>query len=326
MKILITGGAGYIGSHVALAFLDSGYDVVVLDNFSTGVEKAIPEGADFIKGDCEDKPLLRELFKTHKIDGIIHMAGSIIVPESVENPLKYYQNNTMATVALLEESAKAGIDKFVFSSTAAVYGYNPLVMMKEEYATDPQSPYAWSKLFSEMIIEDASKAYGINYVILRYFNVAGCDPQMRTGQHSKNATHLIKVTIDAALSGKKSLTINGGDYDTKDGTPVRDFIHVTDLAAAHVSGFKYMESGKGHKVFNCGYGVGYSVKDVIQAVEKISGQPIDMVIGPRRPGDPIALLADSTLLKKETGWTPNHNSLDTIIQTALDWELRKKAS
>lgn len=325
MSILVTGGAGYIGSHVALAFLDSGYDVLVLDNLSTGIVAAVPDKAYFIEGDCGDRVLLQNTFKNHKIDGIIHMAGSIIVPESVENPLKYYLNNTFVTAILLEETIKAGLDRILFSSTAAVYGFNPLITMKEEYTPAPQSPYAWSKLFSEQIIQDTSKAHGINYVILRYFNVAGCDPQMRTGQHSPNATHLIKVAIDAALAEKKTITINGTDYNTADGTPMRDFIHVSDLAKAHVSAFEYMRKGKGKKIFNCGYGTGYSVKEVIRTVEEISGNKIETVAGARRPGDPIALFADSGLLQKETNWQPEYNSLHTIIKTALEWELRKKA-
>ena len=326
MKIMITGGAGYIGTHTALAFLEDGFNVLILDNLSTGNKATIPENAIFYKGDCADRNLLREIFLSHKVDGIIHMAGSTVVPESVEDPLKYYINNTFSTAILLEEAVRAGIDKFVFSSTAAIYGNNPLIMMKEEYDPNPGSPYASSKLVAENIIRDVSTAHGLNYIILRYFNVAGADPLMRTGQSSKNATHLIKVAMETALGLRGSLKIHGTDYDTKDGTCVRDYIHVSDLAKAHVSAFRYMIAGKGRRIFNCGYGVGYSVRDIIKAIIRISGTTIKVEEGPRRKGDPIALIADSGPLQKETGWKPEHNNIDTIIGTALSWERRMNSS
>lgn len=320
MAVLITGGAGYIGSHVVYEFLDNGHDVVVVDNLSTGLKSLLPNDVPFYEGDVQNSDMMDRIFSSHHIDAALHFAGSIIVPESIENPLKYYQNNTTASLGLLQSCVKHKVKNFIFSSTAAIYGNNSLQLMKEEYAPDPGSPYATSKLMTEMMIRDTASAHGLNYAILRYFNVAGADPEGRTGYAKKNATHLIKVACEAAVGIRPYIDIFGTDYDTPDGTCLRDFIHVSDLANAHLKIYKHMTLQRVNKIYNCGYGKSFSVLDVIEVVERIAGVSIKRENKNRRAGDPVALIADSSLLKTETGWEPSYDSLDIIIKTALEWE------
>lgn len=323
MAILITGGAGYIGSHVVYEFLDKRYDVVVVDNLSTGVRSLLPNDLSFYEGDVGNQDLMDRVFFDHDIDTVLHFAGSIIVPESVENPLKYYQNNTCVSLSLLQSCVKFKVRNFIFSSTASVYGNNPLQLMKEEYSPQPENPYAASKLMTEMMIKDTANAHGLNFAILRYFNVAGADPKGRTGQVKENATHLIKVACETALGMRSSMNIYGTDYDTPDGTCVRDYIHVSDLANAHLCVYEHMKKQPVNKIYNCGYGKGYSVLDVIKVVEQSSGITLNKLPVSRRAGDPVALVADSTLLTVETGWKPIYDNLDIIVQTALGWEKTK---
>lgn len=320
MAVLITGGAGYIGSHVVYEFLDNGHDVVVIDNLSTGVRSLLPQDIPFYQGNVGDQTLLDTIFASHKIDTVLHFAGSIIVPEFVENPLKYYQNNTAVSLNLLQSCIKHRIKNFIFSSTASIYGNNPLRIMKEDFPPQPENPYASSKLMTEMMIKDTAKAHGLNFTILRYFNVAGADPKGRTGQVKENATHLIKVACETALGHRPAIKIYGTDYDTPDGTCIRDYIHVSDLANAHLRAYEHMTRTTVNKIFNCGYGQGFSVLDVLNAVETVSGTPVKKEPTDRRAGDPVALIANSTLLQTQTGWAPAYNDLDLIIKTALDWE------
>jgi UDP-glucose 4-epimerase len=320
MAILITGAAGYIGSHTAYSFIDSGKEIVIIDRLSSGERPHFPENIPFYHGDFTDDALMETVFTKHDIDTVIHFAGSVIVPESVVNPLKYYQDNTLATQKLLTMCVQHNVKNFIFSSTAAVYGTNPLQLMKEEYPLNPENPYAASKLACEWIIKDVSKAHGMNYVILRYFNVAGADPKGRIGQTTKNATLLIKVACEVATGKRPVLKVFGTDYDTKDGSCIRDFIHVSDVADAHVKVYDYMQSGNGRRIFNCGNGDGYSVLEIIEAIERISGKKLNVEYCPRREGDPVALTADSTKLQLETGWKPQYTNLDDIIGSALAWE------
>ncbi len=320
MAILITGGAGYIGSHVVYEFLDNGHDVIVVDNLSTGIRALLPNNILFYEGDVGNSELMDKVFSSHEIHTVLHFAGSIIVPESVENPLKYYQNNTCVSLSLLQSCVKHKVKNFIFSSTASIYGNNPMQLMKESYSPQPENPYASSKLMTEMMIKDISFAHNINFAILRYFNVAGADAQGRTGQVKENATHLIKVACEAAIGLRPSMNIYGTDYDTPDGTCIRDYIHVSDLANAHLRVYEHMTRQIVNKIYNCGYGQGFSVLDVIKAVEKISGSMIEKTMAKRRAGDPVALIADSGLLRSETGWTPLYNDLGVIVKTALEWE------
>lgn len=320
MAVLVTGGAGYIGSHVVYEFLGNGHDVVVVDDLSTGVRALLPNNIPFYEGNVGNSDVMDMVFSSHKIDTVLHFAGSIIVPESVENPLKYYQNNTCVSSSLLQSCIKYKVQNFIFSSTASVYGNNPLQLMKEEYAPQPENPYASSKLMTEMMIRDTAFAHGLNFAILRYFNVAGADHQGRTGQVKENATHLIKVACEAAIGLRSGMNVYGADYDTPDGTCIRDYIHVSDLANAHLCVYERMINHAVNKVYNCGYGQGFSVLDVIETVEKVSGVKIEKKMAERRAGDPIALIADSSLLKAETGWIPRYNKLDVIVKTALEWE------
>ena len=326
MTILVTGGAGYIGAQTAWALLDAGHDVVIADNLATGDRRNIPPGAKFEQGGLEDAAFLDRLFKMYAFDAVVHIAGATIVSESVTNPLKYYFVNTEITRRLLEVCVNHKVWNFIFSSTAAVYGSNPLQLMKEEYAPAPEAPYGASKLMAERIIADCAAAYDLNYVILRYFNVAGADLDLRAGPYAQGATHLIKVVCEVAAGRRASMAVYGTDYDTPDGSCIRDFIHVCDIAAAHVSALDYMRAGKGRRIFNCGYGSGYSVLETIAAAERISGRALNIVREPRRAGDIVALTADSTLLRTETGWTPRHNSLEEIIASGLAWEEKLKSS
>lgn len=326
MSILITGGAGYIGSHAVYEFSDNGHDVIVVDNLSTGVRTLLPENIPFYEGDAGDQNLMGRVFSDHDIDAVLHFAGSIIVPESVENPLKYYQNNTCVSLNLLQSCIKHGVKNFIFSSTASVYGNNSLQLMKEEYPPQPENPYATSKLMTEMMIRDASAAHGLNFAILRYFNVAGADPKGRTGQVKENATHLIKVACETALGLRPGMNVYGTDYDTPDGTCIRDYIHVSDLANAHLRVYEHMKKQPANKIYNCGYGQGYSVLEVIEAVETESKSVIKKTMTDRRAGDPVALIADSSLLRKDTGWKEKCNDLHLIIRSALAWEKNRLQS
>ncbi len=319
MTILITGGAGYIGSHVVYEFLDTGHDIVVVDDLSTGNRDLLPDDITFYKGNVGDADFMDDVFSKHKIDTVIHFAGSIIVSESVENPLKYYQNNTVNSLNLINSCLKNKIKNFIFSSTASLYGSHHLGMISEDSVPQTENPYATSKLMTEMMLQDASKAHGLNYIILRYFNVAGADAKGRTGQITKIATHLIKVACHTAIGLRPNLQIFGTDYATHDGTCIRDYIHVTDLANAHLKAYEAMGTHK-NKIYNCGYGRGFSVKEVIANVEKVIGNPLPKIISDRRQGDPLSLIANPNRLKQDTGWTPVHDNLDKIITSALAWE------
>ena len=322
MAILITGGAGYIGSHMVLAALDRGRDVVVLDNLSTGIRALVAEKAQFQLGNAGDPALLAELFQRHAITAVIHFAGSIVVPESVANPLYYYQNNTAVSRTLIQACVQAGVKHFIFSSTAAVYGipaHNPVT---EKTDTAPINPYGRSKLMTEWMLEDTARAHDFRYVALRYFNVAGADPGGRSGQSTPNATHLIKRACQAALGRVPALDIFGTDFPTPDGTGVRDYIHVSDLVAAHALALAHLEQGGASTLFNCGYGHGFSVRDVIDTVSKVVGRKVPTREGPRRAGDPPALVADSSQLQAQFGWRPNYDDLEQIVSTAYAWEAR----
>lgn len=320
MAVLVTGGAGYIGSHMVWALLDAGEDVVVLDRLSTGFEWAVAPEAGLVVGDIGDPELVGSLIETHGVDAIIHFAGSIVVPESVADPLGYYANNTCKTRTLIEAAVRGGVKHFIFSSTAAVYGAAGLEPVREDAALVPESPYGTSKLMSELMLRDAAAAHGFTYTALRYFNVAGADPRGRTGQSTPGATHLIKVASETALGKRPSLTVFGDDYPTPDGTCVRDYIHVSDLAAAHLLALKRLRDGGGNLVANCGYNHGYSVLEVIDSVRRVFGDDFSVEMGPRRPGDAAAVVANSALARSELGWKPEHDDLDRIVGHALAWE------
>ncbi len=320
MSILVTGGAGYIGSHMVLALCDAGHDVVVLDNLSTGMAWAVAPQAWLIEGDIGDEDLTLKTIAEHNVDAIIHFAGSIIVPESVSDPLGYYLNNTVKSRALIHSAVKAGVAHFIFSSTAAVYGNPKTVPVREDDELLPVSPYGTSKLMTELMLRDASLAHDLSYVALRYFNVAGADPKGRTGQSTPRATHLIKVACETALGKRDHLEVFGRDYETRDGTCLRDYIHVSDLVQAHVDALSYLRSGAGSQVFNCGYGKGYSVLDVIGAVERAAGLRLDVRDAPRRPGDPAEIVANADRARAVLEWQPRHDDLDFIVASALAWE------
>ena len=320
MTVLVTGGAGYIGSHMVYALTDRGEDVVVLDNLSTGFEWAISPKAKLVVGDIGDMELAGKVIRDHKVDAIINFAGSIIVPESVENPLKYYHNNTSNTRNLMEAAVKGGVPHFIFSSSAAVYGIPESNPAFEDARLDPINPYGRSKLMTEWMLEDVSAAHEMNYVALRYFNVAGADPKGRTGQSTPNATHLIKVAAQTALGQREKMEVFGTDYDTPDGTCIRDYIHVTDLIAAHLDALDFLRGGGESSVFNCGYGRGFSVLEVVDAVRKAAGHDFKVVMSPRRAGDPPALVAGAEKIRKTLGWSPEHDDLDEIVSAAYAWE------
>ncbi|PWE57715.1 UDP-glucose 4-epimerase GalE [Metarhizobium album] len=321
MAVLVTGGAGYIGSHMVWALLDAGEDVVVLDRLSTGFRWAVAPEARFYMGDAGDETLLQQVFAENDIDAIIHFAGSVVVPESIVHPLEYYENNTSKTRMLLAAAVKAGIPHFVFSSTAAVYGtQESAVPVRESVTPRPESPYGVSKLMSEMMLRDTAQAHAFSYVALRYFNVAGADPKGRAGQSTVGATHLIKVACEAALGRRASIDVYGTDYNTPDGTGVRDYIHVSDLVEAHLRALAYLRQGGVSLTANCGYGQGYSVLQVLQAVMRVHGGRFGVRYAPRRAGDPASIVADPSLAREALGWVPSHDDLDGIVRNALDWE------
>ena len=320
MTVLVTGGAGYIGSHMVWRLLDAGENVVVLDRLSTGFEWAVPPEANLVVGDIGDGEFVEALLKERGVDAVIHFAGSIIVPESVSDPLGYYLNNTVKSRALLEACVNCGVKHFIFSSTAAVYGTPKAVPVSEDADLHPESPYGTSKLMTELMLRDASAAHGFNYAVLRYFNVAGADPKGRTGQSTKNATHLIKVATQAALGKREGLDVFGTDYPTPDGTCIRDYIHVSDLAEAHYLALEHLRSGSGNLTANCGYGRGYSVLEVIDAVKSVSGVDFPVRQSGRRPGDPSTIVADPALISERLSWSPQHDDLSKIVGHALAWE------
>jgi UDP-glucose 4-epimerase len=320
-KILVTGGAGYIGSHTTLALNEAGYEVVVYDNLSTGRAEAVLPPARLVVGDLADTGRLDALMREEGFSAVLHFAGSIVVPESVENPLKYYMNNTNNTTELIRLAVKNAIPRFIFSSTAAVYGMPDTPAVTEESPTNPINPYGRTKLMSEWVIQDTAFAHpGFTFVILRYFNVAGADPQGRIGQCTPNATHLIKVASQAALGRREALHIFGTDYDTPDGTCIRDYIHVADLAAAHVLSLGHLEAGNPSGVFNCGYGHGYSVREIAASVKRVSNVDFPVIESGRRAGDPPALISDPSRIRATMRWVPRHDDIDAIALSAYAWE------
>ena len=322
MTILVTGGAGYIGSHMVHELTDAGESVVVLDNLSTGFRFLIPANTPFATGNTGDRALAADIIRAHRVDAIVHFAASIVVPDSIRDPLGYYRNNTMNTTSLLDAAVAGGVKHFIFSSTAAVYGNPERVPVREDAPTLPISPYGMSKLMSEIVLHDSARAHDLRFVALRYFNVAGADPKGRTGQATPQATHLIKVASEVALGRRPKLDVYGSDYPTPDGTCVRDYIHVSDLVRAHSAALAYLRSGGNSATFNCGYGKGASVLEVIAAVRRASGRDFAVETAGRRPGDPAALVADVSRIKTTLDWRPQFNDLDTIVSHALSWERR----
>ncbi len=325
MSVLVTGGAGYIGSHMVLALLDAGEDVVVIDNLSTGYRWAVAPGAKLIVADIADTATVEDAIQERAVDAIIHFAGSIVVPDSVADPLGYYLNNTVKSRALIATAVACGVKNLIFSSTAAVYGNPAQNPVTETAALAPVSPYGSSKLMTEMMLADTAIAHDFRYVALRYFNVAGADPRGRSGQSTPRATHLIKVACETALGKRRELQIFGTDYPTNDGTCVRDYIHVTDLASAHSAALAYLREGGKSDIFNCGYSKGYSVKEVVDAVKRVSGVDIRAMPAPRRDGDPAAIVAASDKIRQVLGWKPEHDDLDRIVAQALAWERKVDA-
>jgi UDP-glucose 4-epimerase len=325
MTILVTGGAGYIGSHMVHALVDAGERVVILDNLSTGFGWAAPKSATLVVGETGDQPLVSDLIARHGVEAIIHFAASIIVPDSVADPLGYYRNNTANSRSLIECAVKGGVQRFIFSSTAAVYGNPDKVPVGEDDPLKPMSPYGSSKLMTEIMLRDAGAAHGLSYVILRYFNVAGADPAMRTGQSTKGATHLIKVAVEAALGLRPKMLVFGTDYPTPDGTCIRDYIHVGDLVRAHSDALAYLRGGGASTTLNCGYGKGFSVLDVIDTVKRLSGSDFAVEMTARRAGDPTRIIAGSERIRAVLGWRPQLDDLATIARHALEWERRLAA-
>jgi UDP-glucose 4-epimerase len=320
--ILVTGGAGYIGSHVVLALKDAGRKVVVLDDLSTGRRGAVPQDVPLVEGCVGDRDVVASTIERHEVGAVLHFAGSIVVPESVEKPLAYYRNNTINAQALLETCLERGVDQFIFSSTAAVYGAPERQPIAEDTPLAPINPYGWSKRMFEQILSDSAKAHGLRYVALRYFNVAGADPAGRTGQCSPVATHLIKIASQVAVGSRPEIAVFGNDYPTADGTCIRDYVHVTDLADAHVRALDHLEGGGTSRVFNIGYGRGRSILEVLKAFEDVLGKPLPMRFASRRAGDPPELVAAGDRLRAELGWVPMHDDLRGIVETAVAWERR----
>ncbi len=320
--VLITGGAGYIGSHAVYAFLDAGAEVVVLDDLSTGVRANLPRTAAFYRGCISDRDLVTRIVREHRVEGVLHFAGSIVVPESVTDPAKYYRNNTSRGLELIDTLIANGVRRVVFSSTAAVYGVPERVPIPETARLEPINPYGWSKLFFEQQLKDLGAAHGLAWAVLRYFNVAGADPKGRTGQSTPQATHLVKIASQAATGQRDGMSVYGTDYPTRDGTCVRDFIHVADLAEAHVAAYELLQGGERSCMFNCGNGRGYSVREVIAAVETAAGRPLRVTFDARRPGDPPELIADPGRLFARVAWRPRYG-LAEMVETALEWERRQ---
>ena len=321
LPVLVTGGAGYIGSHAVLALTDAGWPVTVIDNLTTGFRWAVPEDVPFYQGDIADPALLARICSEQGIRAVMHFAGSIIVPESVENPLKYYENNTAKSRALIAAAVAAGVPHMIFSSTAATYGIPAVSPVREDSPKLPINPYGMSKLMTEIMLGDVAKAHPLNFCALRYFNVAGADPRARSGQSTAGATHLIKVAVEAALGKRSHVGVFGTDYATPDGTGVRDYIHVSDLAAAHVLALEALISAPTESLtMNCGYGRGFSVLEVLDAVDRVTNLKIERRLGPRRAGDPDSLISDNALIKRTLPWEPKYADLDVIVGHALAWE------
>ena len=320
MTVLVTGGAGFIGSHMVHELVDAGEDVVVLDSLTTGFRWAVADKAKLVVGDAGDQGLVRALIRKHAIQSIIHFAGSIVVPESVVDPLGYYHNNTVKSRSLIEAAVLGGVKHFIFSSTAAVYGNPEVVPVSEDARLQPLSPYGTSKLMTELMLADTARAHDLRYVALRYFNVAGADPRGRTGQSTPRATHLIKVACESATGKRTGMEVFGTDYATRDGTCIRDYIHVTDLARAHSAALDYLRRGGTSEVLNCGYGRGFTVLEVIAAVKKASGVDFGVKMSPRRPGDAEQIIAKAERIRETLGWQPRLENLDTIVTQALAWE------
>src|SRR4051812_1096717 len=320
MTVLVTGGAGYIGSHTGLALAGAGEGVVVIDDLSTGFSAYLPQGGPLVICDAGDENLLEGVIAQHNIESIIHFAGSVVVPDSMRDPLGYYRNNFTTARNLLNVAVKRGIDRFIFSSTAAVYGDPDQVPVPEHAPTRPLSPYGSSKLMTEIMLHDVAPAYGLQYVTLRYFNVAGADPQARIGLATVGATHLLKIAVEAATGQRAKIDVFGTDYPTQDGSCIRDFIHVTDLSQAHRSALAYLRNGGASTTLNCGYGRGYSVLETIDAVRRVSGRSFAVQYAPRRPGDIMTMVADTSRIRGLLDWKPQYEDLETIAAHALAWE------
>ncbi|MET0222076.1 MAG: UDP-glucose 4-epimerase GalE [Tardiphaga sp.] len=320
MTVLVTGGAGYIGSHMVHALVEAGEHVVVIDNLSTGFSTYLPEGVPLFIGDVADENLVEGVINAHGVDAIIHFAGSVVVPDSLRDPLSYYRNNTMTTRNLLNAAVNCGVRRFIFSSTAAVYGNPDATPVAEDAPTRPLSPYGSSKLMTEIMLHDIAPAYGMDFVVLRYFNVAGADPHGRTGLATMGATHLLKIAVEAATGQRNKIDVFGTDYPTADGSCIRDFIHVSDLVQAHRAALSYLRSGGASTTLNCGYGRGYSVLETIEAVRRASGRNFAIQYAPRRDGDIMTMIADTTRIRATLDWTPLYDNLETIAQHALAWE------
>jgi UDP-glucose 4-epimerase len=325
MTVLVTGGAGYIGSHMVHELVDRGEQVVVVDNLSTGFRWAVPQDVPLVEGETGDGDLMRSVMERHEVEAIIHFAASVVVPESVSQPLDYYRNNTANSRTLMAAAIAAGVRHFIFSSTAAVYGNPALVPVPEDAPLAPMSPYGSSKLMTEVMLRDAGAAHDLRYVILRYFNVAGADPMLRTGQSTRGATHLIKVAVETALGLRPSIEVYGTDYPTPDGTCIRDYIHVTDLTRAHIDALRYLRTDGASVTLNCGYGHGFSVLEVIDSVKKVSGVDFSVQLGARRPGDPARIVAACERARSLLGWQPQLDDLATIVGHALAWERKLRA-
>lgn len=320
MTVLVTGGAGYIGSHMVWELLDNNEPLVVIDNLVTGFRWAVPPQVELIVGDIGDQELVRTVIKKHGITAIIHFAGSVVVPDSVADPLGYYYNNTVKSRALIDVAVQTGVKHFIFSSTAAVYGNPKEMPVTEDAQPAPMSPYGSSKLMTEIMLADTARAHDFHFTALRYFNVAGADPQGRTGQSTRGATHLIKVACETALGKRGHIDVFGTDYPTPDGTCIRDYIHVKDLVRAHTSALNYLRKGGKSDIFNVGYSKGFSVLEVLSAVKRVSGVDFDARMSPRRPGDPAGIVAASAKVRSTFGWEPKHDDLDAIVRQALAWE------
>jgi UDP-glucose 4-epimerase len=320
MTVLVTGGAGYIGSHMVLALLDAGENVVVVDNLSTGFWWALPQEVPLVVGDMGDQALIAKAIREHKVDAIAHFAARIVVPESVADPLGYYLNNTVKSRALIEAAVENDVRHFIFSSTAAVYGEPTTIPVPEDLPLNPVSPYGRSKLMTEWMLQDTGRAHDLGYVILRYFNVAGADPKGRSGQSTANATHLIKVAAQTALGDRPKIEVFGTDYPTRDGSCIRDYIQVSDLADAHLVALRHLRDGGESLTLNCGYGNGYSVLEVLDVVRKVSGVDFPVKLSGRRAGDPAAIVARADRIRAKLGWVPKHDNLEQIVGQALAWE------